>query len=104
MVQADGHGIHRPTTCKVRQATRAFYDHAKPGRYRPFVKWETAENRTVDFRGSPDFAEWRNLVGHRFAAPPEMEHVHEVGRDFDEPKDAASVHRRDTKTSGISSD
>src|SRR5260221_7437293 len=71
-------------TCKVRQATRTFCDHAKPARYRLFVKWETVENRTVDFRGSPDFAEWCNLVGYRFAAPPEVEHVHEVGRDFDE--------------------
>ena len=47
---------------------------AKPARYRLFVKWETVGNHTVDFRGSGDFAEWRKLVGHRFAAPPEVEH------------------------------
>ena len=55
---------------------------AKPARCRLFVKWETVENHTVDFRGSPDFAEWRKLVGHCFAAPPEVEHVHEVVKGF----------------------
>jgi len=50
----------------------------KPARYRLFVTWATLENHTVDFRGSADFAEWRKLVGHCFAAPPEVEHVREV--------------------------
>jgi heme-degrading monooxygenase HmoA len=54
----------------------------KPARYRLFVKWETVENHTVDFRGSSDFAEWRKLVGHCFAAPPEVEHVREVVTGF----------------------
>src|ERR1700674_1093053 len=47
----------------------------KPNGYRLFVKWETVENHTVDFRGSTDFQEWRKLVGHCFASPPEGEHV-----------------------------
>jgi heme-degrading monooxygenase HmoA len=38
----------------------------KPSRYRLFVSWDTLENHTVDFRGSPDFHEWRKLVGHCF--------------------------------------
>ena len=54
----------------------------KPARYRLFVQWETLENHTVDFRGSPDFAEWRSLVGHCFAAPPEVEHVRETVKGF----------------------
>ena len=54
----------------------------KPARYRLFVQWETVENHTVDFRGSADFAEWRALVGHCFASPPEVEHVTEVVRGF----------------------
>jgi heme-degrading monooxygenase HmoA len=54
----------------------------RPLRYRLFVKWETVENHTVDFRGSPDFAEWRKLVGHCFAAVPEVEHVREVVKGF----------------------
>ena len=56
--------------------------HEKPQRYRLFVQWQTVENHTVDFRGSADFQEWRKLVGHCFAAPPEVEHVHEVVRGF----------------------
>ena len=54
----------------------------KPDRYRLFVKWETVENHTVDFRGSADFQEWRKLVGHCFASPPEVEHVRETVRGF----------------------
>jgi heme-degrading monooxygenase HmoA len=54
----------------------------KPSRYRLVVGWETLENHTVDFRGSADFAEWRKLVGHCFAQPPEVEHVHEVVKGF----------------------
>jgi quinol monooxygenase YgiN len=50
----------------------------KPNRYRLFVKWETVENHTVDFRGSPDFQEWRKLVGHCFASPPDVEHTRQA--------------------------
>jgi quinol monooxygenase YgiN len=50
----------------------------KPSRYRLFLTWDTVENHTVDFRGSADFQEWRALVGHCFASPPEVEHVREV--------------------------
>jgi len=53
-----------------------------PNRYRLFVKWETLENHTVDFRGSADFQEWRKLVGHCFAVAPEVEHVREVVAGF----------------------
>ena len=56
--------------------------HEKPQRYRLFVQWQTLENHTVDFRGSPDFQEWRKLVGHCFASPPEVEHVAEVVNGF----------------------
>jgi quinol monooxygenase YgiN len=56
--------------------------HEKPSRYRLFVKWETLENHTVDFRGSADFQEWRKLVGPFFASPPEVEHVKEMVSGF----------------------
>lgn len=42
------------------------------------VQWATLEDHTVDFRGSPDFAEWRALVGEFFASPPEVEHTETV--------------------------
>jgi heme-degrading monooxygenase HmoA len=54
----------------------------KPARYRLLVGWETVENHTNDFRGSADFQEWRKLVGHCFAAPPEVEHVTQVVQGF----------------------
>jgi heme-degrading monooxygenase HmoA len=54
----------------------------KPSRYRLFVGWDTVENHTVDFRGSADFQEWRKLVAHCFAAPPDVEHVTEVVQGF----------------------
>jgi heme-degrading monooxygenase HmoA len=54
----------------------------KPSRYRLFVGWETVENHTVDFRSSGDFQEWRKLVGHCFASPPEVEHVTQAVKGF----------------------
>ena len=54
----------------------------KPNRYRLFVGWETLENHTVDFRGSADFQEWRKLVGHCFASPPDVEHVMQAVHGF----------------------
>jgi heme-degrading monooxygenase HmoA len=47
----------------------------KPSRYRLLAKWDTLEHHTVDFRGSADFTAWRELVGHYFASPPEVEHT-----------------------------
>jgi heme-degrading monooxygenase HmoA len=45
-----------------------------PERYVLMIFWDTLENHTVDFRGSPAFAEWRSIVGPYFAAPPMVEH------------------------------
>ena len=53
-----------------------------PSRYRLFVKWGTVEDHTVHFRSSPDFQEWRKLVGHCFASPPQVEHVEKVVQGF----------------------
>lgn len=54
----------------------------KPDRYRLFIQWDTLESHTVDFRGSADFQEWRKLVGHCFASPPEVEHVRQALKAF----------------------
>lgn len=54
----------------------------KPNRYRLFVKWETVEHHTVDFRNSEDFKAWRSLVGHCFEAAPEVEHTIQAGKGF----------------------
>ncbi|MGY2052001.1 antibiotic biosynthesis monooxygenase family protein [Methylobacterium sp. JK268] len=53
-----------------------------PTRYRLMVKWETLENHTVDFRGSPDFQAWRALVSDHFAAPPAVEHTQTTAAGF----------------------
>ena len=45
-----------------------------PERYILQVFWDTLEDHTVGFRGSPDFAEWRAIVGPFFAQPPVVEH------------------------------
>ena len=45
-----------------------------PERYLLMIFWETLENHTVDFRGSPLFQEWRAIVGPFFAGPPTVEH------------------------------
>lgn len=54
----------------------------KPTRYRLFVRWATLEDHAVHFQGSPDFHEWRDLVGHCFARPPEVEHTVETVKDL----------------------
>ena len=43
-------------------------------RYLLLLTWETLEDHTVGFRGSPLFAEWRGLVGGFFASAPFVEH------------------------------
>jgi heme-degrading monooxygenase HmoA len=69
----------RARGCKGMELQRSV---EKPHRYRLFVKWDTVENHTVDFRGSEDFQEWRKLVGHCFAAAPEVEHTRRTVAGF----------------------
>jgi heme-degrading monooxygenase HmoA len=71
--------FRRAKGCKAMSVQRSV---EKPSRYRLFIAWETVENHTVDFRGSEDYQEWRKLVGHCFAAPPEVEHVRETAKIF----------------------
>jgi heme-degrading monooxygenase HmoA len=49
-----------------------------PERYVLQIEWDTLENHTVDFRGSPAFAQWRAIVGPYFAQPPRVEHFTSV--------------------------
>jgi quinol monooxygenase YgiN len=71
--------FRRAKGCRSMELRRSI---EKPTRYRLFVGWDTVENHTVDFRGSADFQEWRKLVAHCFASPPDVEHVSEVVRAF----------------------
>ena len=54
----------------------------RSGRYRFLVKWDNVDDHLVRFRNSGDFQEFRQLVGHCFAAPPEVEHTVEVLKAF----------------------
>jgi heme-degrading monooxygenase HmoA len=70
---------------KRAKGLKAFSIHRsveKPSRYRLLIKWETVENHTIDFRGSQDYQEFRKLVGHCYAAPPDVEHVREIPGGF----------------------
>ncbi len=71
--------FQRAKGCKGMELQRSV---EKPSRYRLFVQWDTVENHNVDFRGSADFQEWRRLVGHCFASPPEVEHTRQVLKGF----------------------
>jgi heme-degrading monooxygenase HmoA len=51
-----------------------------PERYLLMIFWETLEDHTVAFRGSPLFAEWRAIVGPFFATPPVVEHFTLLGK------------------------
>ena len=53
-----------------------------PARYFLVVHWETVEGHTVHFRGSPDFQEWRRLVGSHFAGTPSVEHTAALPHGF----------------------
>ena len=71
--------FQRAKGCKSLSVQRSI---EKPSRYRIIVQWDTLESHTVGFRGSNDFQEFRKLVGHCFAGPPEVEHMQEVVKGF----------------------
>jgi quinol monooxygenase YgiN len=71
--------FRRAKGCRSMELRRSM---EKPARYRLFIGWDTVENHTNDFRGSADFQEWRKLVAHCFASPPDVEHVSEVVKGF----------------------
>ena len=61
----------RAKGCRGLQMLRSI---EKPSRYCLVIKWDTVENHTVDFRGSSDYQDFRKLVSHCYAAPPNMQH------------------------------
>lgn len=54
----------------------------RPRTFLLLVGWESVEAHTAGFRESERFARWRALVGPFFAAPPAVEHYHELGPRF----------------------
>ena len=49
-----------------------------PNRYALIVQWQTLEDHTVKFRGSPAFTQWRARIGPYFEAAPVVEHFESV--------------------------
>ena len=49
-----------------------------PSRYILLVKWETLEDHTEGFRGSPQYQEWKNLLHHYYDPFPEVEHYEAI--------------------------
>jgi len=48
------------------------------GQYLVLIQWETLEDHTVGFRGSPEYQEWRKRL-HRFYEPmPTVEHYERI--------------------------
>jgi len=43
-------------------------------RYILLVHWETLEDHTVGFRGSPQYQQWRTLLHHFYDPFPAVEH------------------------------
>ncbi|NRB28313.1 MAG: antibiotic biosynthesis monooxygenase [Roseibacillus sp.] len=49
-----------------------------PSRYILLVRWETLEDHTEGFRGSPQYQEWKNLLHHYYDPFPVVEHYESV--------------------------
>jgi len=49
-----------------------------PDRYVLLVRWETLEDHTVGFRGSPEYERWRQLLHHFYEPFPTVEHFEPV--------------------------
>lgn len=46
----------------------------RPDTFLLAIGWDTLEDHTDGFRGSPLFAQWRGIISEFFAEPPQVEH------------------------------
>jgi heme-degrading monooxygenase HmoA len=73
-----------PAAIKVLGGSRGYLSHElrrsveTPNRYALIVHWQTLEDHTVGFRGSPAFTEWRGHIGPFLESPPVVEHFQSV--------------------------
>ena len=73
-----------PAAIKVLGSSKGYLSHdlrrsvETPNRYALIVQWQTLEDHTVGFRGSPAFAEWRAHIGPFLESPPVVEHFQAV--------------------------
>lgn len=52
-------------------------------RYALLVRWQTIEDHTLGFRGSPRYTEWRELLHHFYDPFPTVEHFARVDAGVD---------------------
>jgi heme-degrading monooxygenase HmoA len=45
-----------------------------PSKYLLLVRWQTLEDHTVGFRGSPQYQDWKRLLHHFYDPFPTVEH------------------------------
>lgn len=45
-----------------------------PAKYLLLVRWDTLEDHTIGFRGSPEYQQWRALLHHFYDPFPTVEH------------------------------
>ena len=50
----------------------------QPNRYLLLVEWDTLEDHTIGFRGSPAYDDWRRLLHHFYDPFPTVEHYEDV--------------------------
>ena len=53
----------------------------RPGTFLLLVEWETLEDHTEGFRGSPEYEQWRALLHHFYDPFPTVEHYESVTTD-----------------------
>jgi heme-degrading monooxygenase HmoA len=46
----------------------------QPNRYILLVQWQSLEDHTIGFRGSPQYQEWKALLHHFYDPLPTVEH------------------------------
>lgn len=61
--------------CLRYQLTRCI---EQPGRFILRIEWDSLEGHTEKFRGSPEYAQFRELLYPHYAAPPEILHYEEL--------------------------
>jgi heme-degrading monooxygenase HmoA len=73
-----------PAAIKILGASKGYVSHElqrsieTPHQYVLIVRWQTLEDHTVGFRGSPAFTEWRGHIGPFLAAAPVVEHFQPI--------------------------
>ena len=50
----------------------------RPSRYILLVTWQTLEDHTEGFRGSPEYQQWKALLHHFYDPFPTVEHFERV--------------------------